>query len=173
MNQNITTHCLKCETQKIHCRGMCKRCYERMYRSTDKGKAATKKYNSGKGAEARARFREKRRLDNPPKIKLPCACGSPSISKNLCRKCYSRHYQQKRFGRDERKYLPEIYKDLFDKVLIEVKKGATISGACKMLKVSSRNLYAVITESQKKELRANKLSKARAGLSLLQLTNRD
>lgn len=152
--------CSECEKPNVFCKGMCQACYSKMQRNTEKGKERMKAYNSSAGKEAQRKFRERNKVNKPPKPpKQKCECGKPSVSKSLCMTCYQKYYQRKKNGWKEgsdRKNKPDVSL-IFNAVLNEVKKGFTVEMACKKANVHRSTLYRVISPIQKAELNAYKI----------------
>lgn len=135
----------------------CPSCYNKSYRSTEKGKECTRKYNDSiKGIQARERYQEKKRLLKPPKPpKQNCKCGKMSIAKGFCRSCYNRSRNIKILKSFNDNFDTEkVYKE----VLQLVKNGFTIQKACKHIKVPTRSFYSIISPMQKVELKSYKVS---------------
>jgi hypothetical protein len=158
--------CIECKNKSSRCKNLCGTCYSKMYRKTDKGKEATKRYNDNGGVEARRKFMEKINANKPTKSyrsrqtpKIDCECGKPSVSKSLCNTCYQRLYQSKIRGLAQGTRQGKIDSTkIFNDVLFYVKKGFTILNACKKVGyTSSSNLYRLISPIQKAELRAYKI----------------
>lgn len=159
MRHKIIGVCDMCGAADIFCKGKCQACYSKMLRNTEKGKSAMKMYNLTKGRDATKRYRERQKLLKPPKPPKPyCECGAPSVAKGLCHRCYCRYYQRRKYKYKPRSKVSNVVdsEDLFLRVLTEVKKGFTISGACRKLKIDRGKLYHVITPLQKSELNAYK-----------------
>jgi hypothetical protein len=86
--------CSNCGNLGIYCKGLCKNCYTKAYRSTPKGKEGLKNYNLIKGKEAVKRFKDKQ--PKKEKFSLICKCGKIAMAKGLCFNCYHRSYERKR-----------------------------------------------------------------------------
>lgn len=123
--------CSECGTIGIYSKGLCKRCYRKYHRKTPEGKLTTKRYNDGKGVEARQRFLAKK-PPKPPKIITNCECGKEAIVKGLCYICYQKYYQRKKFG-----YKQRIKKVDYNYVANLVNNGFTVQNACKYAKIDS------------------------------------
>ena len=153
-NSVVGIFCSKCDKPNVHCKGMCKACYSKMQRNTDKGKEQMKAYNLSAGKEAQKRYYERNRQPKPPKKN--CECGESSKIKGYCLNCYHKYYQRKKYGYKEG--APKLDSSLiFNSVLLEVKKGFTIERACKNTNVSTTTLYNIISPIQKAELIACKI----------------
>lgn len=65
-----------------------------------KGRERMKRYNSTAGKEAQKRYREKKRLEKPPKPPKSqiCECGKPVFCKGLCSPCYHKKRFEKRLA---------------------------------------------------------------------------
>ena len=158
--------CVECKIKNVRCKNLCGTCYSKIYRKTDKGKKATKRYNDNGGVEARRKYMEKFNANKPINLyrsrnipKVDCECGKPSKTKNLCNTCYQRIYQRKikELAQGTKQGKNDSTK-IFNDVLFYVKKGFTILNACKKLGyTSSSKLYRLISPIQKVELRAYKI----------------
>jgi hypothetical protein len=151
--------CSECNKPNIHCKGMCQACYSKMCRNTEKGKERMRLYNLTLGKEAQKRYREKNKLNKPPKPpKQNCECGKMSVVKGYCFTCYQRYYQRKKFGYKEGKRKNKVDNSLiFNKVLLEVKKGFSIEKACKKANIDRKKLYYIMSPIQNAELTAYKI----------------
>lgn len=159
--------CSKCNKSDVLCKEMCKACYSKNMRSTEKGKERMKAYNLSAGKEAQKRYMERKKANKPPKPpKQNCECGKISEVKGYCLNCYLKYYQRRKNGfkgnkRNKREGVEKNKKVdiflLYNKVLTEVKKGYTILNACKKAGLESSSiLYQLMSPIQKAELRAYK-----------------
>lgn len=152
MDSTAPTYCKVCTNLPVRTTGMCRSCYDKARRKTEKGKEQIKLYY--------IRRKTKRQAERKPRpIKPNCDCGEPSVVKNLCRNCYSRLYNRKKFGFKEgtrKGKCKHNIDQIFIKVLKGVKNGLTIQSACKREKFLTSNLYRLISPTQKAILVAHK-----------------
>jgi hypothetical protein len=151
--------CLECSKIGTYCKKLCQACYSKKQRSTPIGKLKMKLYNDTKGVEARQRYLAKK-PQKPLKEEINCECGKVAILKGFCRNCYHKNYWRIRNGWVENPktgYKKVDYNKVdYNLVLNLVKKGLTITDACKKSKIERSTFYRTITEQQKLELRAYK-----------------
>lgn len=155
--------CSECEKPSIHCKGMCQACYSRQYRKSKNGYSAMREYNRTKGLAAQKRYRDKNRTARPPKLPnvsrktypVSCECGGVPLCKGLCSSCYQKNRYALRHPTDKEKidFLP-----VFEKVLEAVKSGDTIIHSLSVLRFNSRAFYNNMSEAQKHELSAYRLT---------------
>ena len=151
--------CVSCgDLKPCRSKKMCRKCYARDYRTTEKGKEALKKYNQSEKAKA---CRKKWKLVKYPNIvprkvmpKVNCVCGRKAIAKGLCERCYQRN----RLGSKPR--TPKTFLDVETfKILIKLlESGKTITKACKTLNLKSATLYQHVSEKQRHEISEAKVS---------------
>jgi hypothetical protein len=121
--------CIDCKVlKKIHCKGLCQSCVTRRYRSTEKGREATERYNKTKAVEANRRYRERIRLSKPPKPPKPPKPQKPT------------------------KKPKTINQSSYNEVISYIKNGYGIREAIEKAKINNRTFYNQITEKQKQEL---------------------
>lgn len=146
--------CSLCDRPRKY-KSLCDMHYSREYRKTEKGKLATKRYNEGRGAEYLIEYKK----NNPEKFKRKgrvkpvtkyCQCGSPVISKGLCKKCYAKSRYVPTGGKKGRK--KRDYNILLKEVLIKVSEGLSVKESCKALKTTDCSLYGNITKTQREEI---------------------
>ena len=153
----INNFCNECKNTNVFCKGLCKSCYVKAYRKTEKGKEYLINYNLIRGKAATKRFTEKRKLDKPAKIpKENCLCGVISIAKGFCKACYQKERNKKIGIASNRRLYKAINHNVFKEVLSFVKLGITIQKACKLSNINCSSLYKGMTENQKNELSAYK-----------------
>lgn len=80
-----------------------------------------------------------------------CECGAKSVSKGLCRNCYSKYRSRKINGFRNIDYNAK-FQEIYKNILQGVKDGLSIQYACKKANVGTRYFYGRATKEQKEEL---------------------
>ncbi len=158
MKRGIKDTCSNCGKLANYSSVLCQACYSKKWRSTPKGMAATKLYNSTKGKENQKRYLASLPPKPPKPPKGNCECGSPAVIKEYCKKCYHKFYARKYFGFKgyKRKKLERFDEVIFKKILAHVKNGFTIQKASRLLNIDTSVLYRNMSEVQKMELKSYK-----------------
>lgn len=167
--------CKRCKkNKKIHCKKMCHRCYSVEYRKTPSGNEAMKKYNNGKGIEARERYLLNHYKPKEPRVlnrDKSCECGSVVMAKGFCVNCYHRNRNGSkginRINRNTGKVVKKriirpkkIDDDVFDRLCDLVISGIPLYKALEYEKMNRWYFYHASSDDQKSEIKSLKRPKS-------------